>query len=106
MKRNYLIISLLFLTFVVASGCGNLIDEAGDSVTTMTDGDEDEKKEVKAEKEQSEESSELGDFNIFFGGEILEEGDNFIVEGKSNLIPGSRIVGEVIVDEGETVFSD
>src|SRR5690625_921061 len=106
MKRNYLIISILLLTFVVASGCGNLIDEAVDSAKTITDGDEDDKKEVKAEKEQTEEQSELGDFNIFFCGEILEEGDNFIVEGKSNLIPGSRIVGEVIVDEEETVFSD
>src|SRR5699024_3661727 len=54
----------------------------------------------------SEASTELGDYNIKFAGEVVEEGDKFIIDGESNLIPDSRLVGEVVVDEGETVFSD
>ena len=56
-------------------------------------------------KKETEKKSELGGYEVVFDGEISEDGDKFIIDGKSNLLPGSRVVGEVLVDDGD-VFSD
>lgn len=48
----------------------------------------------------------LGDEEIYLGGEVIEKGDKIIVEGKSNLLPGSRLTGELLVDDGEKVLAD
>lgn len=58
------------------------------------------------EKKAEKEKSDLGDFDVYLDGEVVEEGDKFVIEGKSNLLPGSRLVGEVLVDDGEEVFAD
>src|SRR5699024_11282322 len=47
-------------------------------------------------------SSDLVDLS----GEVIEEDESFIVKGKSNLLPESILTGEVVVDKGETVFSE
>ncbi len=106
MKKNYFIICMLFLTVLLTAGCGKIVEQIVDGESSSTS-DEKENKDEKGEKEKgSKESSSLGDYEVEFNGEVLEEDGQFIVEGQSNLLPGSRIVGEVIVDDGETVFSD
>lgn len=100
MKRNYVLMSILLFTFMFLTGCGKIIDQFTNKETDSTDGDTEEV------TEESEEPTDLGDYNIQFSGDVIEDGDQFMIEGNSNLLPGSRVVGEVIVDEGETVFSD
>lgn len=104
MNRNKLVASILLFSLLLIAGCGNLLKSKEDSDASSSDGD---KKGTEEEvKGDSEEAANLGDYHIVLSGDVKEEGDQFIIEGKSNLIPGSRIVGEVVVDEGETVFSD
>lgn len=62
--------------------------------------------EDKTEKTNENQQTELGDYHVSLKGEIKETADHFIVEGKSNLLPESRIVGELVVDDGDTIFSD
>lgn len=91
---------LLLLLFLAACGtssqsASNVEEKSTDEqVDAAVDGDSDE-----------EQSSELGDFAVELGGEVLEEDGKFIIEGTSNLIPGSRLVGEVVVS-GDEVFAD
>ncbi|MDY7221511.1 hypothetical protein [Halalkalibacterium halodurans] len=46
-----------------------------------------------------------GSMNVQLGGSVVETDDKIIVEGKTNLLPGSRVMGQVLVNEDE-VFSD
>lgn len=48
----------------------------------------------------------LGDEEVEIGGKVIEEDDKIIVEGESNLLPGARLTGQVLVDDGEEVFTD
>lgn len=107
MSKKILMSISLFALLLLAS-CGKIVENITDS-DSEGDGQNEQAESVDAQgdsEENSEESAELGDYHIQFGGEVIENQDQFIVEGTSNLLPGSRIVGEVIVDEGETVFSD
>ncbi len=107
MTRNYLVISCLLFTLFILAGCGSIIEKFVDGESSSKGEAEGENTEVSADAEEKAESSaKLGDYNIQFSGEVIEQDDQFIIEGKSNLLPGSRLVGEVIVDEGETIFSD
>ncbi len=47
--------------------------------------------------------NKLGDYTISIGGEVIEKDDNIIVKGESNLLPGSRLTGKVIVEDGEVL---
>jgi hypothetical protein len=47
----------------------------------------------------------LGDAEIYLGGEVKEKDDKILIDGKSNLKQGARVVGKVIVGEDE-VLSD
>lgn len=97
MKNSRIVgLSALLFSILLIVGCG----DKAKSEDVDANSSEDEVENVQ------EDSSELGDYEIILGGDVQEEGDQFIVEGTSNLIPGSRLVGEVIVDEGETIFSD
>lgn len=97
MKKWGWVISMLALVLLLAVGCGKESEEEAAA-------DRDKKKSEEKESEESE--TELGDFNISFTGEVKEEEDRFIIDGESNLLPDARIIGEVVVDDGETVFSD
>lgn len=90
MKRNILLLSFIILIALFTVGCSGK-DNADVSAT---------------EKENKKAIKNIGDYNIQLSGDIEETEELFIVEGKSNLIPGSRLVGELVVDDGETVFSD
>lgn len=98
MKINNILIGILVFTLLLAAGCSNDTDASSSD-------DEIENVEKKEEKEK-EEATNLGDYHIDLSGDIKEENDQFIVEGKSNLIPNTRIVGEVVVDDGETIYSN
>lgn len=79
---------------ILLAGCG--IDAIkGNSSETETV-EKDKKKQGK---------SKLGDYNIKIDGEVIEKEDKFIIKGTSNLIPGTRLVGESWVSEDE-LFSD
>lgn len=46
-----------------------------------------------------------GSPEVYLGGKVIEKDDKIIIEGESNLIEGSRVIGKVIVNEDE-VLSD
>lgn len=96
MRKLFSLIFIVLFILLMASCSGK---SGSESVTVDEDNQqENEEQEVEAE-------SDLGDFEVMFSGEIKEEESEFIVEGKSNLLPGSRLTGEVVVDDGETVYS-
>ena len=93
------------------SGCGLLSkgkEIVEDAITDEEGSNTDEEADAKGEetKDKSDENAELGDYEVFFGGDIEESEDKFIINGKSNLLPGSRIVGEVLLDEGKLFTPD
>ncbi|HLR79356.1 MAG TPA: OmpA family protein [Bacillota bacterium] len=53
----------------------------------------------------SEQDPSLGDFDVYIGGEMIEAEDKIIIHGESNLLPDSRVMGEVSVGEDE-YFAD
>lgn len=97
--KKYIMVAIASLLLMLTAGCG-LLSKGKEKVEDATaDGEE-----KQAEEKQAE--AELGDYEVTFSGEVTEEDDQFIIDGESNLLPGSRIVGEIVVDDGETVFSD
>ena len=53
---------------------------------------------------EQEEGPKQGDYQIYLGGIVTETDDKIIIEGESNLIPGSRVFGEVSVGKSVTYF--
>lgn len=99
---------LVFLTIVFLAACGStsseeLAAEPNGTEEVESTGTEETESPVEAEEDTN---AYLGDYEIDFKGEVIEESDSFIVKGESNLLPGARLTGEVVVDDGETVFSD
>jgi len=81
-------------------------DETISKKETKSDSTKEEKKDAdKSASDESGENVKLGDYNIFLGGEMMETEDKIVIKGKSNLLPGSRVVGEVSVDD-EKFFAD
>ncbi|MCK0471683.1 OmpA family protein [Halalkalibacter sp. APA_J-10(15)] len=55
--------------------------------------------------EDEEKRDDIGDYSVYMGGEMLETEDQIIIYGESNLLPGARIFGEILVgDEDDLVF--
>src|SRR5699024_10847250 len=85
-------------------------DEEEDETSAIdkesSEADEADEKESNDENEKDEEEEiQLGDYEIYLGGEVIEEEDSIMIDGESNLIPGARVVGEVTVgDEEEPDF--
>lgn len=77
-------------------------------ITGCSDENADQENETENNEAANEEEAdgELGDFDVALSGEMTEEEDSFVVDGDSNLLPGSILTGEVIVDDGETIFSE
>lgn len=124
MKRYiYLIISLFTIFLLVACSTDKEEKKSEDTVEVDTEEDESEEEasdeDVNEESEAPEESTDeqeeekesderaalddsesdysQGDYNIYIGGEVTETDDKILIDGNSNLIPGSRVVGEVSV---------
>jgi hypothetical protein len=89
-KKMYWMTSFLVFVFLL-TGCGN-----GENQATSADAES---------KEETKSKDKSGDFTIQLGGEVIEQDDKFVIEGKSNLIPGARVVGELWVSEDE-LFAD
>jgi outer membrane protein OmpA-like peptidoglycan-associated protein len=82
--------------------------EKVDEVVEEEDSTEIEQEEIEEAKEDEEKPEEvaeekipLGDYEVFLGGEMIEEDDKIIINGKSNLLPGARVVGSVSVGDDE-----
>ncbi|WP_062048988.1 hypothetical protein [Bacillus sp. JCM 19034] len=112
MLKNYKWLGSLLIAFlfVLVTACGTDTsgkeDDAGKDEEESVTNEEEDAAENEDSEPESTESASLGDYVIDFSGRVIEEGQTFIIEGQSNLIPGSRLIGEVLVDEGETVYSD
>jgi len=80
-------------------------NEPKEEVKEIVESEEEEKKEdideeiedEEKEEERPEQNKDQGDYNVYLGGEVIETEDKIIIHGESNLIPGSRVVGEVSV---------
>src|SRR5699024_3037883 len=77
-------------------------EESEEALEEETEREAIEEEEVEFENQdeldhEAEENNDQGDYNVYIGGEVIETDDKIIIHGKSNLIPGSRVVGEVSV---------
>lgn len=103
MKKIFWISAVcLFVLFI--AGCSDKnADQENESKNNENENNGTEDNEA---SNASEADGELGDFNVKLSGEMTEEEETFVVNGDSNLLPGSILTGEVIVDDGETIFSE
>lgn len=99
MKKKSLIVGMFTFMFLFLVACGGGEAATGDEESNGNS------ENVENEEKEEEAEDELGDFNIELSGEVVEEGDKFVINGTSNLIPGSRLVAENRVSEDE-VYSD
>src|SRR5690625_561308 len=53
------------------------------------------------EEVKQEDAMNLGDYEVYIGGEVVEKEGQIIINGESNLIPGARVIGEVVVGDYE-----
>lgn len=70
---------------------------------------ENEAEEQEEIEEELEETKTMGNYDAYIGGEMVEEDGKIIIHGESNLLPGARVVGEVLVGDSEEeseFFSD
>ncbi len=97
-------VGLILCSLILLFGCVNKATEK-----TEVEGKEE---QISSESKSEEETKDkLGSYTVQLDGEVHEEGDKFIIEGKSNLLPGSRLVSEVVLEADELhlddeVFSD
>lgn len=126
MNKKVIAIGSFLLCMLLITGCGSKTgkeskpEENEDNVETIANKEEeqveDEVEEVSEEQEESEkeerESNEdnevpkdLGDYNVWIGGEMVETPDKIIIHGESNLLEGARVVGEVTTED-ESYFQD
>lgn len=92
MKRKLPLICIL-TTILLISACS--LSKSSKNNNDVNEDNENENNEVN-----------FGDYNVQLSGEFIEEDDTFIIEGESNLLPDTVLTGEVVVDDGETVFSE
>lgn len=97
--KKWLWISTVCLFILLVSGCsGNNVDNENKTEDNQAENDQTEN--------ESKSNTELGDYKVDISGEIIEKEEKFTVEGESNLLPESTLVGKVIVDDGKTVLSE
>ncbi|MGM8365959.1 OmpA family protein [Virgibacillus sp. W0181] len=136
MKKNRMLISFALIILLVLASCG-APEEDGEAEEVDAEKPKEEQKSEETEEEaqepeeepkeaetdpQPEEKEEmedgkaaedspdveLGDYEVFIGGEMIEKEDNIIINGESNLLPGARVIGEVSVgdEEDKQYFAD
>ncbi len=122
MKRTPIYIFLIIIPFFLF-GCSmipkfnsekevkEVVEETEEKQTEEVEEDTEPVEEVEEMEEEepvNEEEPETdhnqGDYTIYIGGEVIETEDKIIIEGESNLIPGSRVVGEVSVGKNVRYF--
>src|SRR5690625_211633 len=106
MQSHYYLLAIVSF-IVLISGCSSAKDTPDENVTDRTE-DVD---EVMAEQEPETETTEnkeakddtdyrldIGNLEIWIGGEVTIEEDKVIVAGESNLLPGARITSSAVSD--------
>lgn len=93
----------------VACNDENKQEKANSEPSKETETPVEEEERVETEEEYEQENDEgdkraLGDYDVYLGGEMIETEDKIIIHGESNLLPGSRVIGEVLVED-DTVFA-
>lgn len=66
-------------------------------------------KEDKYSENSDDKNGAQGDYEVYITGEMTEEDDKISIEGESNLLPGSKLIGEVSIStdtEGYLFSSD
>ncbi|WP_231889814.1 OmpA family protein [Oceanobacillus sp. Castelsardo] len=81
------------------------VDENLEKVTKEPEKEMDKESENETEDNENDIDQSIGDYHIVLGGEMVETEDAIQIHGKSNLIPGARVIGEVSVGE-EEYFAD
>ncbi|MDY7221509.1 OmpA family protein [Halalkalibacterium halodurans] len=129
MKKNYPCFFTFFIACLIIAGCNQTQQSSSapdeENHPEAQDAEEEhEKLEEPVEESQAKddlhehqgeqveegelvekETSDAGNYNVFIGGEMVETDEQIMIFGESNLLPGARVVGEVIVgDEEEQVF--
>lgn len=95
MKKSVMMLFIAMLGVFVLAGCGSDGNENASGEAADTN-------DEKVEDDNSKDANtDLGDFEVELGGTVTEEGDVFVIEGTSNLLPGARVVGEVWLEEDE-----
>lgn len=107
MKARYFLFLAIMSTLLVAS-CSQTEKETTANGTDNKEEIEEIDKEEEIEiadktatsSEESEDNyrSDLGNLEIWIGGEVIVEKDQVVIEGESNLLPGSRIASSGISD--------
>ena len=78
----------------------NTVEENEEDDESTTENEE----MIEEEDESDDDRPKQGDYNVYLGGEVIETDDKIIIHGESNLIPGSRVVGEVAVGKNVRYF--
>ncbi|SER83424.1 hypothetical protein SAMN04487944_1112 [Gracilibacillus ureilyticus] len=96
------IISMFLLAACTnAEGSNNSTKEAENSDDKTTESEQETEEESGKVEKNEETNADLGDHHVVLGGEITRQDGKFIIEGKSNLLPGSRLVGELLLENEE-----
>ncbi|MBP2077043.1 OmpA family protein [Oceanobacillus polygoni] len=98
MKRSLIFIAFLVL-MIILIGCKDTTNEEANAINTENNNsDEEQRNPIEAEdKEEPIKESpvdykeDIGNLKVWIGGEMIIEDDQIIVEGQSNLLPGSII---------------
>lgn len=109
MTIRYFLLLVMMSTILIIVGCSNSEEETiendednteeTDDASTPNEGtDEPEIDEADASDEEDDYRADLGNLEIWIGGEVIVEEDQVIVEGKSNLLPGSHIASSGVTD--------
>lgn len=138
MGRQLLSFVIILFAVIFVTGCNTSVEESKEAVSANEESSEEEESDKSEAEEETNDPEEaetqdketlnkeemteedegevdednqkqnIGDYEINLGGEMTETDDLIIIEGNSNLLPGSRVVGEVLVGDEEEpdYFSD
>ena len=88
-KSVHLLVSVLFISLLII-GC---------SSDNRNENNQDTSENNVTEDDVTNNMQSQGDYEIHLGGEMIETENGIIIEGESNLLPGSYVTGEVKVVE-------
>lgn len=110
MRVHYLLLLAIVGVFLFTVGCSNTEDKTTEDNSEEADAaaedeNSDGKQENKSENDKNDQDtddgdyrSDLGNLEIWMGGEVTVEEDRVIVEGESNLLPGAKISSSGVSD--------
>lgn len=110
MRVHYLLILAIVSVFLFTVGCSNTEDKTTKDNTEEADAaaedeNSDDEQENESENDKNDQDtddgdyrSDLGNLEIWMGGEVTVEEDKVIVEGESNLLPGAKISSSGVSD--------